>query len=399
MAKIVLDRVSKVFGSDVIAVNNVSLEIGDGEFMVLVGPSGCGKSTILRILAGLEEVTAGEVIIGDTQVTDLPPKERDVAMVFQNYALYPHMTVEQNLGFGLRLRKTPKAELKRRVDDVATILGLDPLMQRKPGELSGGQRQRVAMGRAMVREPRAFLMDEPLSNLDAKLRVQMRAQLSLLHERLATTTIYVTHDQVEAMTLGQRVAVLKDGILQQVDTPQNLYMHPANLFVGAFIGSPPMNLVEAQVSAGHVSFAGYDIALPQGYDLPGYQGRTVILGIRPSDMEDVGVWRNDQLPTIEVVAEVTEELGSEVNVIFTVDAPPVLTEDTIKAASDEGGADNMSLLADEKPLARFCARVDARSSAAPGQPVTLSIDAARFHYFDPATGASIEVERAVPAGV
>ena len=399
MAKIVLDHVSKVFGSEVIAVNNVSLEIGDGEFMVLVGPSGCGKSTILRILAGLEEVTAGEVVIGDTQVTDLPPKQRDVAMVFQNYALYPHMTVEQNLGFGLRLRKTPKTEMKRRVDDVATILGLDPLMQRKPGELSGGQRQRVAMGRAMVREPQAFLMDEPLSNLDAKLRVQMRAQLSLLHERLGTTTIYVTHDQVEAMTLGQRVAVLKDGVLQQVDTPQNLYMHPANLFVGAFIGSPPMNLVEAQVSAGRISFAGYDIALPPGYDLPGYQGKTVILGIRPSDMEDVAVWRNDQLPTIDVIAEVTEELGSEVNVIFTVDAPPVLTEDTIKAASDEGGADNMSLLADETPLARFCARVDARSGAAPGQTVTLSIDAARFHYFDPATGASIEVERAVPAGV
>ena len=399
MAKIVLDGVSKVFGSDVIAVNNVSLEIGDGEFMVLVGPSGCGKSTILRILAGLEEVTAGEVIIGDTQVTDLPPKERDIAMVFQNYALYPHMTVEQNLGFGLRLRKTPKVELKRRVDDVATILGLDPLMQRKPGELSGGQRQRVAMGRAMVREPQAFLMDEPLSNLDAKLRVQMRAQLALLHDRLATTTIYVTHDQVEAMTLGQRVAVLKDGILQQVDSPQNLYMHPANLFVGAFIGSPPMNLVEAQVSQGRVSFAGYDIALPPGYDLPAYQGRTVILGIRPSDMQDVAVWKNDQLSTIDVVAEVTEELGSEVNVIFTVDAPPVLTEDTIKAASDEGEADNMSLLADEKQLARFCARVDARSSAAPGQPVTLSIDAARFHYFDPATGASIEVDRAVPAGV
>ena len=399
MAKIVLDRVSKVFGSDVIAVNNVSLEIGDGEFMVLVGPSGCGKSTILRILAGLEEVTAGEVVIGDTQVTDLPPKERDVAMVFQNYALYPHMTVEQNLGFGLRLRKTPKAELKRRVDDVATILGLDPLMQRKPGELSGGQRQRVAMGRAMVREPQAFLMDEPLSNLDAKLRVQMRAQLSLLHERLATTTVYVTHDQVEAMTLGQRVAVLKDGILQQVDSPQNLYMHPANLFVAAFIGSPPMNLVEAQVSAGHVSFAGYDIALPPDHSLPEYDGKAVILGIRPSDLEDVAVWRNDELPTIDVVTEVTEELGSEVNVIFTVDAPPVLTEDTIKAASDEGGADNMSLMADEKPLARFCARVDARTGAKPGQTITLSIDATRFHYFDPATGASIEAERAVPAGV
>jgi multiple sugar transport system ATP-binding protein len=399
MAKIVLDRVSKVFGSDVVAANNVSLEIGDGEFMVLVGPSGCGKSTILRILAGLEEVTAGEVYIGDTQVTDLPPKERDVAMVFQNYALYPHMTVEQNVGFGLRLRKTPKGEMQRRVQDVANILGLDPLMQRKPGELSGGQRQRVAMGRAMVREPRAFLMDEPLSNLDAKLRVQMRAQLSLLHERLATTTVYVTHDQVEAMTLGQRVAVLKDGVLQQVDTPQNLYMHPANLFVAAFIGSPPMNLVEATVSAGRVAFGGYDIALPEGRDLPAYRGRTVILGIRPSDLEDVAVWQNQQLPTIEVTAEVTEELGSEVNVIFTIDAPPVLTEDTIKAASDEGGADNMSLIADEKPLARFCARVDARTEAKPGRDITLSIDASRFHFFDPATGASIEADRAVPAGV
>jgi multiple sugar transport system ATP-binding protein len=399
MAKIVLDRVSKVFGSDVVAVNNVSLDIGDGEFMVLVGPSGCGKSTILRILAGLEDVTAGEVSIGDTQVTDLPPKERDVAMVFQNYALYPHMTVEQNLGFGLRLRKMPKDELKRRVQDVANILGLDPLMQRKPGELSGGQRQRVAMGRAMVREPRAFLMDEPLSNLDAKLRVQMRAQLSLLHERLGTTTVYVTHDQVEAMTLGQRVAVLKDGVLQQVDTPQNLYMHPANLFVAAFIGSPPMNLVEATVSSGRISFAGYDIALPQGHDLPAYQGKAVILGIRPSDMEDAAVWRNEQLPTIDVTAEVTEELGSEVNVIFTIDAPPVLTEDTIKAASDEGEADNMSLIADEKPLARFCARVDARSDSRPGRDITLSIDPSRFHFFDPATGASIEVDRAVPAGV
>jgi multiple sugar transport system ATP-binding protein len=399
MAKIVLDRVSKVFGSDVVAVNNVSLEIGDGEFMVLVGPSGCGKSTILRILAGLEEVTAGEVYIGDTQVTDLPPKDRDVAMVFQNYALYPHMTVEQNLGFGLRLRKMPKDELKRRVQDVANILGLDPLMLRKPGELSGGQRQRVAMGRAMVREPQAFLMDEPLSNLDAKLRVQMRAQLSLLHERLDTTTVYVTHDQVEAMTLGQRVAVLKDGVLQQVDTPQSLYMHPANLFVAAFIGSPPMNLVEATVSAGRISFAGFDIALPQGHDLPAYRGKTVILGIRPSDLEDTAVWHNDQLPTIEVTAEVTEELGSEVNVIFTVDAPPVLTEDTIKAASDEGGADNMSLIADVKPLARFCARVDARTDCKPGRDITLSIDSARFHFFDPATGASIEADRAVPAGV
>ncbi|MEP6972599.1 MAG: sn-glycerol-3-phosphate ABC transporter ATP-binding protein UgpC [Actinomycetota bacterium] len=399
MAKIVLDGVTKVFGNEVIAVNNVSLVIGDGEFMVLVGPSGCGKSTILRILAGLEEVTAGEITIGERQVTDLPPKDRDVAMVFQNYALYPHMSVEQNLGFGLKLRKTPKEDLKRRVDDVSRILGLDPLMERKPAALSGGQRQRVAMGRAMVREPQAFLMDEPLSNLDAKLRVQMRAQLSLLHERLGTTTVYVTHDQVEAMTLGQRVAVMKDGILQQVDTPQKLYMNPANLFVAAFIGSPPMNLVEATVKAGLVSFAGFDIPLPEGHNLPEYDGRAVILGIRPSDLEDTAVWNNERLPTIDVTAEVTEELGSEVNVIFTVDAPPVLTEDTIKAASDTGEADNMSLIADEKPRARFCARVDARTSCRPGQAIQLTIDPARFHFFDPATGVAIEVDRAVPAGV
>jgi multiple sugar transport system ATP-binding protein len=399
MAKIVLDGVTKVFGNDVIAVNDVSLEIGDGEFMVLVGPSGCGKSTVLRILAGLEEVTAGEITIGDRQVTDLPPKDRDVAMVFQNYALYPHMTVEQNLGFGLKLRKTPKEDLKRRVDDVSKILGLDPLMARKPAALSGGQRQRVAMGRAMVREPQAFLMDEPLSNLDAKLRVQMRAQLSLLHERLGTTTVYVTHDQVEAMTLGQRVAVMKDGILQQVDTPQKLYMNPANLFVAAFIGSPPMNLVEATVKQGRVSFAGFDMALPEGHDLPAYDGRAVILGIRPSDLEDTSVWQDERLPTIDVTAEVTEELGSEVNVIFTVDAPPVLTDDTIKAASDAGEADDMSLIADESPRARFCARVDARTSCKPGQPIKLTIDPARFHFFDPATGAAIEVSRAVPAGV
>ena len=399
MSKIVLDGVTKVFGNEVIAVNAVSLEIGDGEFMVLVGPSGCGKSTILRLLAGLEEVTAGEITIGDRQVTDLPPKDRDVAMVFQNYALYPHMTVEQNLGFGLKLRKTPKDDLKRRVDDVSKILGLEPLMDRKPAALSGGQRQRVAMGRAMVREPQAFLMDEPLSNLDAKLRVQMRAQLSLLHDRLGTTTVYVTHDQVEAMTLGQRVAVMKDGILQQVDTPQKLYMNPANLFVAAFIGSPPMNLVEATVKAGHVSFAGFDIPLPEGHTLPEYEGRAVILGIRPSDLEDTAVWQDERLPKIDVTAEVTEELGSEVNVIFTVDAPPVLTDDTIKAASDTGEADDMSLIADQRPRARFCARVDARTTCKPGQKIQLTIDPARFHFFDPATGAAIEVGRAVPAGV
>ncbi len=260
MAGITLDGVSKVFAGGVQAVDNVSLEIGDGEFMVLVGPSGCGKTTILRMVAGLEEVTDGEIAIGDRVVTDLAPKDRDIAMVFQNYALYPHMTVEQNLGFGLKLRKTPKVEIKRRVDDVAHILGLDPLLKRKPAALSGGQRQRVAMGRAMVREPRAFLMDEPLSNLDAKLRVQMRAELARLRDRLKTTTVYVTHDQVEAMTLGDRVAVMRDGVLQQCDTPQNLFKFPVNLFVAAFIGSPAMNLVEAKVTGGNVEFAGFSPA-------------------------------------------------------------------------------------------------------------------------------------------
>jgi multiple sugar transport system ATP-binding protein len=389
MAKIVLDHVSKVFGSDVVAVNDVSLEIGDGEFMVLVGPSGCGKSTILRIVAGLEEVTAGEIFIGDTQVTDLQPKDRDVAMVFQNYALYPHMTVEQNLGFGLKLRKTPKEESKQRVGDVSRILGLEPLMKRKPAELSGGQRQRVAMGRAMVREPRAFLMDEPLSNLDAKLRVQMRAELARLHERLATTTVYVTHDQVEAMTLGQRVAVLKDGLLQQVDTPQNLYNHPANLFVAAFIGSPPMNLIEARVGTGTLTFAGFTLPTPDDAGLEAFRDRDLILGIRPSDLEDCEVWHNATLPMIEVTAEVTEELGSEVNIIFAVDAPPVLTEDTLAAASDEGDHDNIPLIADTQELARFCARVDARTHCRPGDTIRLSVDPARFHYFDPASGQAI----------
>ena len=389
MADIVLDRVSKVFGSDVVAVNDVSLEIGDGEFMVLVGPSGCGKSTILRILAGLEEVTAGEIWIGGTQVTDLPPKDRDIAMVFQNYALYPHMTVEQNLGFGLRLRKTSKEEQRVRVAEAARILGLIPLMARKPAELSGGQRQRVAMGRAMVREPRAFLMDEPLSNLDAKLRVQMRAELSRLHERLGTTTIYVTHDQVEAMTLGQRVCVLKDGVLQQVDTPQSLYNHPANLFVAAFIGSPPMNLVEADVTESDISFGGFTLPLPAPHPLPDHLGSSVILGVRPSDLEDCDVWHNEDLPTMEVTAEVTEELGSEVNIIFPVDAPPVRTEDVIAAASDDSDHDNVQLIADEQLVARFCARVDARTRSRPGATVRLSVDPTRFHFFEPDTGVAI----------
>ena len=392
MAKIELDGVTKVFGSDVIAVDDVSLQIEDGEFMVLVGPSGCGKSTILRILAGLEDVTAGEVIIGDRQVTDLPPKDRDIAMVFQNYALYPHMTVEQNLGFGLKLRKMPRDEIKSRVDDAAKILGLEPLMQRKPAALSGGQRQRVAMGRAMVREPIAFLMDEPLSNLDAKLRVQMRAQLAQLHDRLQTTTVYVTHDQVEAMTLGERVAVLRDGLLQQVDTPQNLYNHPANLFVAAFMGSPPMNLVEARVADGKVSFANFQLPLASAHAISNYEGRSVILGIRPADLEDTAVRSNDSLPSIEVSADVTEELGSEINVLFVIDAPPVATEE-LMAAADAPDAEPIVLLGDS-PRATFCARVDARSSVRPGSKIRLSVDPARFHFFDTRTGLAVSDDTA-----
>src|SRR6201993_5587996 len=286
MARIALDHVEKVYGGGVKALDDLNLEVREGEFMVLVGPSGCGKSTALRSIAGFEETTGGTISIGDRIVNDLPPKDRDIAMVFQNYALYPHMTVEQNLAFGLQLRKTPKDEIKRRVDEAATMLGLEPYLKRKPGALSGGQRQRVAMGRAIVREPQAFLMDEPLSNLDAKLRVSMRASLSQLHERLGVTTVYVTHDQVEAMTLGDRVAVLRDGRLQQVDTPQTLFDAPVNLFVAGFIGSPAMNFVTAELvrdDGAAVTFAGYKLQVPAEVieakpGLDQYFGKKVILG-------------------------------------------------------------------------------------------------------------------------
>jgi multiple sugar transport system ATP-binding protein len=397
MARIVLDGVTKVFGSDVVAVDDVSLEIGDGEFMVLVGPSGCGKSTILRLLAGLEDVTAGEILIGDHNVTDLPPKERDVAMVFQNYALYPHMTVEQNIGFGLKLRGTPRDGIRSRVHEAAKILGLEPFLSRKPAELSGGQRQRVAMGRAMVREPKAFLMDEPLSNLDAKLRVQMRAELARLHERLGTTAVYVTHDQTEAMTLGQRVAVLRDGVLQQVETPQTLYNSPANLFVAAFIGSPPMNLVEAKVEGRTITFGGFQLPLPESADLAAYDQRTLILGIRPSDMEDTSVWHTDTLPTVEVDTEVTEELGSEVNILFRVNAPPVATEDTLAASTAEGEEEAVMPLLGDGGQSVFCARVDARTKARSGERVRLSVDPDRFHYFDKETGLRVGTGLPAPA--
>ncbi len=382
MGGINLAEVSKVYPGGVQAVDGVSLDIADGEFMVLVGPSGCGKSTLLRMIAGLEEVTEGTITIGDADVTDMQPRQRDIAMVFQNYALYPHMSVRDNLGFGLKLRKVAKAVREQRVNEVAKTLGLDTLLDRKPGALSGGQRQRVAMGRAMVREPKAFLMDEPLSNLDAKLRVSMRAELSRLHERLGVTTVYVTHDQVEAMTLGQRVAVLRDGLLQQVDTPQNLFHHPTNLFVAAFIGSPSMNLVEADVADGTVRFGSYSLAVPAGSPMA-TATRRVILGMRPTDFEHAD-GADPALPRMRVRADVVEELGAETHIIFAVDAPRVSAEAVRAATEDEDG----TLFADDQ-RAQFTARVDGRKRVLPGDEIDLAVDTGRFHYFEPETGASL----------
>jgi multiple sugar transport system ATP-binding protein len=386
VAEIVLDNVSKVFSGGVVAVDGVSLTIASGEFLVLVGPSGCGKSTLLRMIAGLEEATDGTISIGEREVTDLPPRARDIAMVFQSYALYPHMTVRQNLGYGLKVRKTSKSEIAERVDRAAELLGLDELLNRKPAALSGGQRQRVAMGRAIVREPQAFLMDEPLSNLDAKLRVSMRAQLAALHSRLATTTIYVTHDQIEAMTLGQRVAVMRDGRIQQVDTPQELYARPTNLYVAAFIGSPAMNLVEAVIDSGQIHFGGYSIPLPATDATPSGQ---VVAGIRPEAFEDAA-FADPSLPRIDVKVEVVEELGADTHVLFSIAAPRVEVAEIATAA----GEDDAALVVDGS---LFTARVDPATAARPGARLQLAVDPSRFHYFDPETGLRHEPERALAA--
>jgi len=371
------ESVSKRFRGGVEALRDVSLDVEPGEFMVLVGPSGCGKSTLLRLVAGLEEVSGGRIYIGDEDVTNRLPQQRDIAMVFQSYALYPRMSVRRNLAFGLRMRRIPKPQREQRVTEVAEILGLEHLLDRRPAALSGGQRQRVAMGRAIVREPRVFLMDEPLSNLDAKLRVALRAELSLLHQRLGVTTIYVTHDQVEAMTLGQRVAVLRDGLLQQCDSPQDVFRHPNNLFVAAFIGSPAMNFVEATVERGVVRFPGAEIPTSARQD-----GK-VILGIRPTGFSptlDRG-W-----PTLEVTPEVLEELGDERHVIFELTAPRVDTDAT-RAAVEARSADDATLLPEDR--ARFTARVPTEVPVTIGEPLTLAIDPARLYYFDPESGAAL----------
>jgi multiple sugar transport system ATP-binding protein len=384
MSEIRLDQVGKVYAGDVRAVDAVSFTIESGEFMVLVGPSGCGKSTLLRMIAGLEEVTEGEIWIGEREVSRLAPRDRDIAMVFQNYALYPHMTVEKNLGYGLKVRGTAKAEIARRVDEVAHMLGLQELRGRRPGALSGGQRQRVAMGRAIVREPAAFLMDEPLSNLDAKLRVDMRGELARLHDRLGITTVYVTHDQVEAMTLGTRVAVMRDGTVQQVDSPQTLYREPANLFVAAFIGSPSMNLVDARVSDGAVEFAGFHVPLTPERRPTGLTSGTVILGIRPQDFSDARTG-DGGLPTLEVDAAVVEELGSATHILFPIDAAPV-DVDSVRAASDDG--ERATLLATDRRTL-FTAEVAEGTMLRPGERIRLALDPARLHFFDPETGVSL----------
>jgi multiple sugar transport system ATP-binding protein len=406
MAGIVMEEVSKVYSDGTTAVSDLSLDIKDEEFIVLVGPSGCGKTTALRMVAGLESVSHGTIAIGDRVVNTVPPKERDIAMVFQNYALYPHMSVFDNMAFGLKLRKLPKEEIDRRVRQAADILGLEEFLQRKPKALSGGQRQRVAMGRAIVREPQAFLMDEPLSNLDAKLRVQMRAEVSRLQSDLGVTTIYVTHDQVEAMTMGDRVAVIKKGELQQVDAPQFLYDHPANLFVAGFIGSPAMNMVEADLVRedgglytvfGSTRLRVADEVVSERPGIRAYEGHRVIAGIRPENMEDASIMPvipEDRRMKVDIVLR--EALGSEVLVHFSVDAPPVLTEDTRELVGEQSGPMAQASVivqelekAAETGTSTFVARLDPRTRAAERQPLELAVDTGRLHFFDPQTGLGI----------
>ena len=379
MAAIAFDGVEKRFPDGTRAVRELTLNVGDGEFLVLVGPSGSGKTTALRMVAGLEQVSAGEIRIGGRVVNDLPPKHRDIAMVFQNYALYPHMSVAANLGFPLKLRREQRGAIRQRVGSTAALLGLGELLDRKPAQLSGGQRQRVAMGRAIVREPRAFLMDEPLSNLDAKLRVEMRAYISMLHQRLGTTTLYVTHDQTEAMTMGDRVAVMRGGVLEQAASPQELYGCPANLFVASFIGSPAMNLVIVRVEDHEgtlaVRLGEAVIPVPQ---LGGRVGTEVALGIRPEDFEDAELTdRGDVF--VDVSVALAEPLGAEVIAHFYVDATPLEDHRAVAEARDGEG------VPDARGGARLTARLNPRSRAETGGRVRLAIDTSRLHFFDPAT--------------
>jgi multiple sugar transport system ATP-binding protein len=410
VAEIVLDDVTKVYADGTVAVRGVSFEIPDGQLMVLVGPSGCGKTTILRMVAGLEEISDGIVRIGDQIVNEMSAKNRDIAMVFQNYALYPHMNVYDNMAFSLQMRKVKKNVVREKVMQVAKILDLEDQLTKRPGALSGGQRQRVAMGRAIVREPQAFLMDEPLSNLDAKLRVQMRAEISRIQRDVGITTMYVTHDQTEAMTLGDTVAVLRTGVLQQLDTPQGLYQRPVNLFVAGFIGSPAMNLVEAAVRVADdgtfVEFGGQrirvdDAEVAERPTLQRYDGRTIALGIRPEAMLDAAVDRD--LPAerrIRATVDLTEDLGSEVLVHFRVDASPVVTEDTKELVEDRGAITAEELERQAKARSTmFIAKFDALSRIDEGQRIDIGVNTAALHFFDLETGAGIYEDSFLPTAV
>jgi multiple sugar transport system ATP-binding protein len=396
VAEVSFDRVAKVYPDGTRAVMGLDLGIRDGEFMVLVGPSGCGKTTALRMVAGLEEISEGVLKIGERIVNHVPSRDRDIAMVFQSYALYPHLTVYENIAFGLQLKKIPKAEIEQRVNEAARTLGLEDLLKRKPRNLSGGQRQRVAMGRAIVRKPAAFLMDEPLSNLDAKLRVQVRAEISRLQRNLGVTTIYVTHDQVEALTMGDRVAVMRKGELQQVDEPQTLYDHPKNLFVGGFIGSPAMNFVDATIerSNGSVSanLGSQSLSIdPASLDgrpaLKDFEGKGVIVGIRPEHLEDASLVP-DTPPDrrLRGNVELREALGSELMVHFTVDGaqPPSMEE--VRELESDTGADSEVLATD---AALFVGRFGARADVTEGKAVEVAVDTSALHFFDPATGLGI----------
>ena len=381
MAEVVLDKICKTFGTSYFAIKDLSLTIMDGEFLILVGPSGCGKSTALRMIAGLEKISSGTLTIGGEDVADLAPKDRDIAMVFQNYALYPHMTVAENIAFSMRLAGKSKAERTRRVQEIARTLQLDSLLDSKPAALSGGQRQRVAMGRAMVREPAAFLMDEPLSNLDAKLRVQMRAEIAALQRQLGVTTIYVTHDQIEAMTMGDRVAVLKGGVLQQVDTPKNLYNHPVNAFVAGFIGSPSMNMFESRLEGGKLIVPGFTLEVPGAVfdrcpNLRTYDGASLIVGVRPEDLYDSTLASGAGLPTVPAQVRTIEELGAEQVVHLGLDAVRVDSGDP-DAVQDLSGAANA--------VARF----DATSAVRPGQMIDLAVNVEKLHFFSLQTHLSI----------
>jgi multiple sugar transport system ATP-binding protein len=410
MAGVSFDQVSKVYPDGTRAVDGISLGIEDGEFMVLVGPSGCGKTTALRMVAGLEEISEGQIRIGERVVNHMPPRDRDIAMVFQSYALYPHLSVYENIAFGLRLHKVPKDEVDKRVRDAARILDLEPFLKRKPRALSGGQRQRVAMGRAIVRQPQAFLMDEPLSNLDAKLRVHMRAEVSRLQRDLGTTTIYVTHDQVEAMTMGDRVAVMRKGEIQQVETPQELYDRPVNLFVGGFIGSPAMNMLEATIEradGGLAAVAGSQrIALGQETlsarpALERYEGRSIVLGIRPEDLDDASLVSDaPQDRRLRGQVELREALGAEIMVHFSVDARPALTEDVRELAQDAGTPEATVQQSEEGGRGTLMVgRFSPRSRVGEGGELEVAVDTRALHFFDAETGLAVYDEADRTKGV